>query len=264
MRELLQLLLVVAAGLGLLFVLLGVSADWLAAKIPFEYEQQLAEHYPPGDTDGPEAAQRQAYLQALADRLAAHMDLPEGMVITVHYLDDDTVNAGATLGGHVLMYRGLVDRMPHENALAMVLAHEIAHIKLRHPMRSLGRGMVLAVAIAALTGASGNSLGTSIVGEAGMLTALDFSRDQEAAADAEGLAAVAALYGHASGSADLFKVLLEEERDAPLAASQMSFLRSHPLSEDRIAAMRQQAQQHHWSLDQPTTPLPDFIAKPTP
>ena len=256
-----RLLLAVALGLLLLFVLLGLSADWMAARIPFAYEQQLVERFTPDEADAPGAGQRQLYLQSLADRLAALMDLPEGMTITVHYQDDDLVNAGATLGGHVLMYRGLVERMPHENALAMVLAHEIAHIKLRHPVRSLGRGMVLAVAIAALTGASGNSLGSSFVGEAGLLTALNFSRDQEAAADAAGQAAVVALYGHASGSADLFGILLEEERATPLAASRMRFLRSHPLSEDRIAAMRQQAQSMHWSVDQPTTPLPDFISK---
>jgi predicted Zn-dependent protease len=260
----LQLLLVVAAGLLLLFVLLGFSADWLAARIPFEYEQQLAERLAPADADVPGAAQRSAYLQALADRLTAQMALPEAMNIRVHYQHDDVVNAGATLGGHVIMFRGLIERMPHENALAMVLAHEIAHIKLRHPVRSLGRGAVLAVAIAALTGATGNSLGSVLVGEAGLLTALDFSRDQEAAADAEGQAAVAALYGHASGSAELFEVLLKEEQNSPLAASQISFLRSHPLSEDRIDALRTQALQNHWSLDQPTTPLPDFIAKPTP
>lgn len=258
------MLLVVAAGLLLLFVLLGFSADWLAARIPFEYEQQLAEQLAPADAGGPGAEQRRAYLQALADKLAARMALPEAMDIRVHYQDEDVINAGATLGGHVIMFRGLIERMPNENALAMVLAHEIAHIKLRHPVRSLGRGAVLAVTIAALTGATGNSLGSVLVGEAGLLTALDFSRDQEAAADAEGLAAVAALYGHANGSTDLFEVLLEEERDAPLAASQISFLRSHPLGEDRIDAMREQAQKNHWSLDQPTTPLPDFIAKPSP
>jgi len=253
-------LLVVTIGLLLLFALLGLAADWLAEKVPFAYEQQLAEPLLEHDKDDATARQT-AYLQGLAERLAAQMDLPEGMTIRVHYADDAEVNAGATLGGHVIMFRGLIERLPHENALAMVLAHEIAHIKLRHPVRSMGRGVVLAVAIAALTGASGNSLGAGIVGEAGLLTALDFSRDQEAAADAEGLAAVAALYGHVAGSAELFTVLLEEERDAPLAASQISFLRSHPLSEQRIAELQAQAEANHWSLSASTTPLPDFIAK---
>jgi len=260
---LLQLLLVVTVGLLLLFAVLGLAADWLAVQVPFGYEQQLAEPLLNGDKDD-DVAQQTAYLQGLADRLAAQMDLPEGMTIKVHYVDDAEVNAGATLGGHVLMHRGLIERLPNENALAMVLAHEIAHIKLRHPIRSLGRGAVLALAIAALTGASGNSLGPALVGEAGTLTVLDFSRDQEAAADAAGQAAVVSLYGHAAGTAQLFQVLLDAEREQPLSGPQLGFLRSHPLSADRINAMRSRALQHHWSLTQPTTPLPDFIARRTP
>jgi len=258
LKELFQLLLTVTLALLALFWLLGLLADYLVAKIPFEYEQSLViqKGFAGELSDG----EIPAYLQDLTQRLANKMDLPAGMTVKVHYSDQDRVNAFATLGGQLVVFRGLLERMPNENALAMVLAHEIAHIKLRHPLRGLGRGVVLALAIAALSGSSGNTLGSFSVGEAGMLTSLSFSRDQEQAADAEGLRALVALYGHAAGSKALFRILLQEEQDRPFTVEPVGFLRTHPLGIDRIQAMEALATAHHWSLTAETTALPAFIA----
>lgn len=257
LKDLLQMLTVVVIGLVALFWVLGLAADYLVLKIPFEYEQRLGESLVLDDEvlDGPIPG----YLQALADRLVAEMDLPDGMSIHTHYIDKPEVNAGATLGGQLLIYRGLLERMPSENALAMVIGHEIGHVQLRHPLRSLGRGVVLAVAAAALTGASGNSLGSLVVDETGSFTSLSFSRDQEEAADALGLRALVGVYGHGSGSRELFQVLQQEEEKASLGIPEVEFLRTHPLSEERIEAMSRLAAAHHWSLDAEQTPLPGFV-----
>ncbi|MCU7959021.1 MAG: M48 family metallopeptidase [gamma proteobacterium symbiont of Bathyaustriella thionipta] len=257
MKELFQLLLVVTLALLVLFWLLGLLADYLVEKIPFEYEQNLLvqEIFSDEVTDG----EVPAYLQDLSRRLAEKMNLPAGMTIQVHYSNLDEVNAFATLGGQLVVFRGLLERLPNENALAMVLAHEIAHIKLRHPLRGLGRGVVLAVAIAALSGSSGNTLGSFSVGEAGLLTSLSFSRDQEQAADAEGLQAVVALYGHAKGSKALFRILLQEEQNRSFGMESPGFLRTHPLGVERVQAMDEMAAARHWSFAGKTTALPAFI-----
>lgn len=261
LKELIQLLTVVTIALVGLFWLLGLAADYLVGHVPFEYEQGLGDGLVPDEVADGEIP---GYLRGLTQDLAARMDLPEGMSVQVHYVDEPVVNAFATLGGQLVVYRGLLERMPNENALAMVLAHEIAHVKLRHPLRSLGRGMVLAVAIAAMSGAGGNTLGGYVVGETGTLTVLGFSRDQEEAADAEGLQAVVSKYGHGTGSQALFRVLLEQERKLPLGAPQVEFLRTHPLGEERIEAMSELADEHHWSLQADTTPLPSFIPRSKP
>lgn len=49
----------------------------------------------------------------------------------------------ATPGGHVIIYRGLLEKIPNENTLVMLLGHEIGHIKLRHPVKALGKGVVI-------------------------------------------------------------------------------------------------------------------------
>ena len=80
----------------------------------------------------------------------------EGMAVTVHYDPAGTVNAFATAGGNLVFYRGLLERMPHENALAMVVAHEIAHVLHRDPLAALGGGVASTVALLVLTGNAGS------------------------------------------------------------------------------------------------------------
>ncbi|AEF81012.1 M48 family metalloprotease [Leadbettera azotonutricia] len=47
-------------------------------------------------------------------------------------LDSAEINAFATPGGHIFLSRGLIACADSEDALAAVIAHEIAHIQLRH------------------------------------------------------------------------------------------------------------------------------------
>jgi predicted Zn-dependent protease len=260
LRELFKLLLVVGGGLLLLFAALGMSAGWLAEQIPFHYEVELLSDIKPDNNDADEPAEL-AYLQDLVARLVVHMDLPAEMIITTHYVDTDEVNANAGFAGHLNIYRGLIEKVPHENALALALAHEIGHVKLRHPMRSMGRLAVAGLAVAALAGTSGNTLGPMFIGEANELSRLSYSRSQEAAADAEGLAAIVGLYGHANGATDLFEMLKSVSAAAPGGVSLPAFgvLQDHPLDEDRIAALNQLIEQHGWSTDGPTTAIKQLI-----
>jgi predicted Zn-dependent protease len=52
-------------------------------------------------------------------------------------LDDDAVNAYSAPGGYVFVTRGALRAMRDESELAAVLAHEIAHIELKHIVKSL-------------------------------------------------------------------------------------------------------------------------------
>ncbi|MGD8913711.1 MAG: M48 family metallopeptidase [Candidatus Thiodiazotropha sp.] len=208
-------------------LVLGLLADRLAHHIPFEVEQTFANTRLLSETSsGP----MQSYLDSLTQRIVAAQNLPSDITITMHYIDDDTVNAFATLGGHVYVFRGLLEKLPNENAVAMVLAHEIAHIKHRHPIRTLGRGITIGLALSMVSSSLGDAIVDRIVGNTGMLTALSFSRDQERESDDTALDTLMALYGNVAGADQLFEAL-QSTQGAP---EMVEFFSTHPLSKNRL------------------------------
>jgi len=236
----------------LLIVVIFVLVDALCQYIPFEVEQRLmSEHVTTQET----APELQQYLDDVAVRLSAEMDLPEGMQVRVHYLDEDTVNAFATLGGQILLCRGLLAKLPHENALAMVLAHEIAHVKNRDPIQGAGRGVVLALALAMVSSQMGNGLLEQALSHETNLAMLKYSRDQESSADVEALAALQGVYGHVNGADALFRVLEEEKGGLEIG---LEFFSTHPFTENRIA--RVAAAAATGGAEQAVTPLPQAFA----
>jgi Zn-dependent protease with chaperone function len=242
------ILVVVALVVGALALLAGHFAKY----VPFESERAIAERFLGSFSEpGPEAVTH--YLDALSRRVAAAHDLPAGMTITVHYVPGDTVNAFATLGGHIAIYDGLLRRMPNENALAMVISHEIAHVKQRHPISSMGRVLVIGVALAAVSATAGGDVVGQALGPAGLLTMMSFSRDQERAADAQALDALVKVYGHAGGAVDTFRALQRATADKGRPPELFS---THPLDADRIAIIESTVRERGWAATGELAPYP--------
>jgi len=238
------------------------ASQWLAPRIPYRYEAKLAaglELTAPPRSQAARAAQ--AELQALSDRLAARMAMPDGMQVRVGYRDEGTVNAFATLGGQTVFFRGLVARLDSEDAVAMVMAHELAHLKYRHPAAALGRGVATGVLLSVISADLGRSAAGGALGQAGMMTMLSFNRDQEREADAEALRVIAAEYGHIGGAVDLFAAfaaLPAARTDSSLP--KIEFLQTHPLTANRTAAVKAWAAAEGVALDGPRRPLPPALA----
>lgn len=226
--------LLLLAGVAGVVVALGTIAllvlEGLATRVPFSVERHLAESVlkprltgrkqPTGD-DPAEFA-----LQELAGRISGAMQLPEGMTLTVHYMPTSTVNAMATLGGHIYVFRGLIEKLKSEDALAAVLAHEIGHVRDRHVVRAMGRGVAL-VGVLGMVGVKSQGLNRWILDKGGELTALSYSREAERDADRAALDAVFALYGHVGGVMEVFDLFKS------LEGGGAEILRSHPLAAQR-------------------------------
>ncbi len=240
----------------IVFVALAVLADKLARYLPFEKELEISSRFA---SEFPAPGPMGAYLQRLADQVVAAQELPAGMRIQMHYVDSSTVNAFATLGGNVVIFRGLVGKMPSENALVMVISHEIAHVKLRHPIATFGRGLAFGIVVAMVSAGSGSDIVGRTLGNAGLLTALTFSRSQESAADADALRALARMYGHVAGADEVFKLLQKENTSA--IGELPAILRTHPLDQDRVDAIASYAAANGWPMQGPTQPLPEEIRK---
>ncbi|MFK8079777.1 MAG: M48 family metallopeptidase [Granulosicoccus sp.] len=241
-----------------LVVLLQVSGGWLAKRVPFSFELALMKELDVTLGNSEAHPQMTEYLNDLSQRVASHMDLPEGMQITVHYNPQDVFNAFATVGGNLMFYRGLLENMPNENTLAMVMAHEIAHIYNRDPVASLGGGVASTLALLAFTGSFGSSMAGSVFGSAGTITGMQFTRGMEVTADEYALSALNASYGHVNGAIalfDLFKDARGAHGGTPKALD--SFFSTHPLDQDRVGAVIERANSEAWSLEGPLTSLPD-------
>jgi len=73
------------------------------------------------------------YLNSICSALTVNSPQPElydGYHVLI--LDSPEINAFATPGGHIFITRGLIKAVESEDALAAVIAHEIAHIQLKH------------------------------------------------------------------------------------------------------------------------------------
>jgi predicted Zn-dependent protease len=245
------------AAIGLVALLIG---SYAGRYMPMSWENAMAASVFEDETVTQIDAEHrdvESALQAIADRLSANMALPKGLHIKVHYLDDDVVNAFATLGGHVFVYRGLIAQMPQENALAMVLGHEIAHAANRDVAANMGGALLAQLALSAVMGASPDMTQNLIWGPNALLLQ-QFSRDAERRADSDGLATVAATYGHVAGADAFFRILLDQMGKS-LPAEGPEFLSTHPLTESRIKALDALAREQGWATDGKTTPLPSVL-----
>jgi predicted Zn-dependent protease len=240
--------------------LLGQSGSWLASLIPYQQEVKMSEQYLHAKAtteldetyDQTDYFQIQQYLEKLVQQIEPNMDLPKGMHIHVHYEPEDVENAFATLGGHIFMYKGMLEKLPNENSLAMLLAHEMSHVKLRHPIRAAGQSMAISTGIKYLLGYSNMGL----LGNAGLYTQLTFSRSMESAADTEGLKAVYHTYDTVAGATDLFETLHEVQIESGVESS-TPFFSTHPLDDKRINDLNQYARKNGWVDQQEPTLLPD-------
>ena len=80
------------------------------------------------------------YVNDLGQLIARHSGRP-GLQYHFYIVDNEAVNAFALPGGYVYVDRGLIERTHNVSELAGVLAHEIAHVALRHGAKNLQRQM---------------------------------------------------------------------------------------------------------------------------
>ena len=240
-----------------LVVILQFSGSWIAKKVPFRYELALMEKVDIefGSTDN--SAELEAYLNDLGVKVAQALSLPETMSIQVHYDSSEVFNAYATIGGNLLFYKGLLEKMPNENTLAMVMAHEIAHVMHRDPIAGLGGGVASMVALMVLTGQSGTGAAGNVLNQTGMLTSTQFTRKMEEAADEAALAAMVNLYGHTNGANTLFELMENVAGDSAVPNWLERFAATHPLSADRAESVVLQSIENNWPTDGVLTALPE-------
>lgn len=190
-------------------------------------------------------AATQRYVSALGARLAAQAPGAKfNYQFKVANLSD--INAFALPGGFIYVHRGLLEQVRTEGELAGVMAHEIAHVALRHPTNQASKAYLanagLGVLGGLLGGKSGSSTGSIVnaVGGFGMNTLfLKFSRSIESQADVVGSQIMARAGYDPMEMAHFFAFLRRKAGSDPGKVA--VFLSDHPAPADREARVQQEA-----------------------
>ena len=162
----------------------------------------------------------------------------------VAILDTDEINAFATPGGHIFVTRGLIACAGNEDALAAVIAHEIAHIQLRHALTSIRNARYVNAAVSgALAGAGGAGgnvkelagiMGDSVNEVITTMVVNGFSPAQEFEADTTALSLLAAAGYQPAGLLEMLEVLKQKQGNNKTAG----FGKTHPSPAERITKVK--------------------------
>lgn len=173
-------------------------------------------------------------LAQIVGKLLAAADQPNTR-FTVTILDSAEVNAFALPGGYIYVTRGILALANDQSELAAVLAHEIAHVVLKHARARTNRIRTSEIVDKVVTGVFGADPSTDQTSNKAKLSLAAFSQAQELAADKEGIliAGKAGFDPHAAG-----RFLGAMGRFAQFTAGDADqgddFLSSHPSTPDRI------------------------------
>lgn len=168
-------------------------------------------------------------------------------MVTIRVIGSDVLNAFVTNGNRMFIYSGLILKTKTPGELTGVIAHESGHIAGGHMVR-LGDqqektmlASVGAMALGLLTGIATSS------GDAGMAAMslgqqvatrkyFSFTRSVEGSADQFAMKVLDRTHQSAQGLLDFFGELEGEEMLQP--ENQDPYVRTHPLTQDRIDAVR--------------------------
>jgi len=240
----------------LLMIALFVTADRWLRLISIESERRFIEPYISLlvesewiDSD----PVLQSYVDGIAQEINAGLDnnWHADFELRVYVIESDLINAFATLGGYVFVFDGLLEAVDDENSLAMVLGHEVAHVHHRDPLLGTGRGMLIQLAISAL---SGNGMDPTAANISSDVILMSYSREQELAADELALQLLHDRYGHVGGATRLFDIINDDAESYELE----ELLSTHPDTDARIARVEALTDEYGWARREPV-PYPDEV-----
>jgi beta-barrel assembly-enhancing protease len=215
----------------------------LERKIGEQAIQQIRRE--PNYVDDPELTE---YVNEIGRRIVATTpDAQQDFEFFV--LRDNTINAFAMPGGFIGVHTGLLLATQTESELASVLSHETAHVTQHHLARLLGKQdqmsipTLAAIVLGLLAARSRPDVTQAVITgatAANVQSTLNYTRDFEREADRVGFQYLQQAGFDVSAMPTFFERLQKAtrlyENNAP------AYLRTHPLTSERIADMQNRAQ----------------------
>lgn len=192
------------------------------------------------------------YIQNLGQRLVSHSDNTQ-QDFRFFIINNPAINAFALPGGFVGVHTGLILITQNEAELASVLAHEIAHVTQRHIPRLIAESQrttlpamaaILASILLASSGHQGGEAAIALTSATVAQKGLNFTRTFEEEADRIGMGILARSSYDPSAMPDFFEHMQNMNRINDANPTDLpEFLRTHPITTNRIADARNRAMQ---------------------
>lgn len=183
--------------------------------------------------------------------------------VDIIIVNDRSLNAFVAGGQNLFMHTGLIAAADHPGQVIGVLAHEVGHIAGGHLVsfpeqfdQALNTTIIsglIGTALAVISGRPDVALAGLVGGQqVAVRNILRFTRGQESAADQAALRLLDANRYSARGLLEFFNKLRGQE--VLISASQDPYVRTHPLTEERIATIRRHVNRsphsdNPWSAD---------------
>ncbi len=172
---------------------------------------------------------------------AADMDVS---TLKVHLVKDSSLNAFVTHGLNLFLHTGLLMRADDPSQVIGVMAHEFGHVagghiilreqQLEATQKNLWLSYALGAAAALATGRGDAFVGVTMGTQSSLVENLmSFSRAEESQADQAGTEYMDKIGMSCVGLLKFMRLL--ENQELLITARQDPYLRSHPLTRDRIA-----------------------------
>jgi len=190
------------------------------------------------------------YVNRVGQNLVRNSDAK--VPFTIKVLDTEEVNAFALPGGFFFVNSGLILKADSEAELAGVMAHEIAHVALRHGTRQATKGDIAQIAtipLIFLGGWTGYAIRQGL-GLAIPMGFLAFSRTMEAEADYFGLQYMYKAGYDPTAFVDFFEKIETLEKKKPGSVAKV--FSTHPMTDDRIKKSQDEIQTI-------LTPKPEYV-----
>lgn len=194
---------------------------------------------------------RDAEIEHNIHQIAAPLFAAAGLdadAVKVHIVNDRTLNAFVAGGQRIFINTGLLLKVDDVSEIAGVIAHETGHISGGHlartheAMRNASAASILAMALgaAAAIGGQGQAAGAIIAGgqQATIRSFLSYSRAQESAADQAAVKILESVDQSAQGLYTFLERIGDQE--ALARSRQDPYVRSHPLTRDRLTFLQSQ------------------------
>lgn len=149
--------------------------------------------------------------------------------LEITVVSEPVKNAFALPGGHIVVYDGIIKEMGSAEEFAALIAHEAAHVNKRHATRTWGRMASTSMLMYWLFGDL-----EALAQISNEFVKASYSRDLESEADKVGVETLAQNSLDPQGMVRLLRSLEKEEKKEPYS---MKYLRSHPMSVDRISVI---------------------------